>query len=392
MENDRFAKKRNSLVGGGLAKFEGAEAADQFARRQSSYTSRVRQSIPDIRFDEHGVPISTRQLQARAGAGSSGSLPRTGRRLSEQPRGPPGGSLHPPGKDGRLSQRRLSEQPRSLRSAAAANLSVRSLSRKFSPDDDDASETKANFTLPTNTRTGMFGTNRRWSVKPEWMKKPRRSSVKEEFIERNLSSTTSGQEPEMTSVSEEMAAATAGVDAVDNGEVSSTSESSSEDTDSSDSDAAPEHSSEEATVAKQDENTKEQPGKEETNGAQVNGHSPTQEESREMTPTMKVSNKEEKKEKKKGEGNTPNKNGRQRRKKRKGKLERVNSGSPDPMPPRPPPPPLPVQMCLVEPESSSSDEECDEVIITQYGKQRIFVSKLYHVFETTNGPLKSDRA
>ena len=86
MDEDRFNRKRNSLVGGGLAKFEGAQAADQFARRQSSYQNRVRQSIPDIRFDENGMPISTRQLQARSHSLAGGSLySRDGyRRGSEQ--------------------------------------------------------------------------------------------------------------------------------------------------------------------------------------------------------------------------------------------------------------------------------------------------------------------
>ena len=64
------------------------------------------------------------------------------------------------------------------------------------------------------------------------------------------------------------------------------------------------------------------------------------------------------------------------------------------MPPRPPPPPLPIQMCDVSDffdASSSSDDEDGEVIRTQYGKQKLFVSKFDHVFQNSNGPLLDGR-
>ena len=89
----------------------------------------------------------------------------------------------------------------------------------------------------------MFGTNRRWNVKPEWMKK-RKSSLKEEFIEKNLSnlellSPTSPKEleEEMSSILEEMAPPSAektgsASDDVDGGDHSESRSSASE-TDSS---------------------------------------------------------------------------------------------------------------------------------------------------------------
>ena len=56
----------------------------------------------------------------------------------------------------------------------------------------------------------------------------------------------------------------------------------------------------------------------------------------------------------------------------------------DVLPRRPLPPPLPVQMCNVSDylESSSSEEE--DVIVTKYGKQIIFVSNYCHVFKPVN--------
>ena len=141
---ERFVRKRNSIVGDAMAKFEGADAANKFARRQSLYSRSVRQSIPDIRFDEHGVPISTRQLFARSQSivGVGGS--------SEQ--------------------------------------NVRRLSKSFSSDDDEAhAGVKTNFTVPSTTRASLLGSNRRWSIRPDWMaNKKRRPSAQEEFIEKNL--------------------------------------------------------------------------------------------------------------------------------------------------------------------------------------------------------------
>ncbi len=372
-ESDRFSKKRNSLVGGGLAKFESPEAADQFARRQSSYNTRVRQSIPDIRFDENGMPISTRQLQAR-----SMSLA--------------GGSLQPPAAGGgryNLGRRRMSEQPRK---SPGAEKKVRSLSKKFSLVDDE--ELKTNFTIPTNTRTGMFGTNSRWSVKPEWMKK-RRSSVKEEFIEKNLSNLellsprTSADEPEgeMTSISEEVGPP--GEDPFDatkreneqnktEDESSSFESISSTSDDSSDSDS--DVTKEAKTATGKDENGEQRQEKDES---RVDKN--TKEEMVEAALASEVSHRngdapEEKKKVKLG------------RKKHKSGSKKRKHQAENGLPPRPPPPPLPVEMCDVtalDMTSSSSDE--DDVTVTQYGKQRMFVSKFYHVFETSNGPLRDNR-
>ena len=141
---ERFVRKRNSIVGDAMAKFEGADAANKFARRHSLYSRSVRQSIPDIRFDEHGVPISTRQLIARSQsiAGVGGS--------SKQ--------------------------------------DVRRLSKSFSSDVDEVhGGAKTNFPIPSTTRAGLLGSNRRWSIRPDWMaNKKRRPSAQEEFIEKNL--------------------------------------------------------------------------------------------------------------------------------------------------------------------------------------------------------------
>ena len=361
MNEDRFTKKRNSLVGGGLAKFEGAQAADKFARRQSSYQSRVRQSIPDIRFDENGMPISTRQLQAR-----SHSLV--------------GGSLY--SRDG---YRRGSEQ------LTGGDKNVRKLSKKFSAEEEE--EMKANFTIPANSRAGMFGTNRRWNMKPEWMKK-RKSSLKEEFIEKNLSnlellSPTSPKDPEeeMSSILEEMTPSGdektgsvsddvgGGNHSDENGSRSSSSETESSAFSEEGSDSEGEDSNSEGAVGDESRDvdadvTNE--GEEDEIVAHGEGNG-------EVLP---LENKAERKILK------PSKKKRRKSKKRK------KSGSKDEMPPRPPPPPLPVQMCDVSDffdESFSSDDDGEEVIRTQYGKQKLFVSTFDHVFENNNGPLLDGR-
>ena len=360
MDEDRFNRKRNSLVGGGLAKFEGAQAADQFARRQSSYQNRVRQSIPDIRFDENGMPISTRQLQARSHSLVAGSL------------------------YSRDGYRRGSEQ------LIGGEKNVRKLSKKFSAEEEE--EMKANFTIPSNSRAGMFGTNRRWNVKPEWMKK-RKSSLKEEFIEKNLSnlellSPTSPKEmeEEMSSILEEMAPPSgektgSASDDVDGGDHTdgkeSRSRSSASETDSSEfseegSDSEGEDSNSDGAI---EEDESRDVDADATNDREEDDTAVHREGSGEV---LHLENKCERKILKSS-----------KKKRRKSKRSK-KSGSNDDMPPRPPPPPLPIQMCDVSDfidASSSSDDEDGEVIRTQYGKQKLFVSKFDHVFQNSNGPL-----
>ena len=364
MDEDRFNRKRNSLVGGGLAKFEGAQAADQFARRQSSYHNRVRQSIPDIRFDENGMPISTRQLQARSHSLVAGSL------------------------YSRDGYRRGSEQ------LISGEKNVRKLSKKFSAEEEE--EMKANFTIPSNSRAGMFGTNRRWNVKPEWMKK-RKSSLKEEFIEKNLSnlellSPTSPKElkEEMSSILEEMAPASGektgsasndvdGGDHTDGNE--SRSRSSASETDSSE--FSEEGSDSEGEDSNSDRAIKEDESRDVDADARNDGEEDETAVHREGNGDVQpLENKCERKILKSS-----------KKKRRKSKRSK-KSGSHDEMPPRPPPPPLPIQMCDVSDffdASSSSDDEDGEVIRTQYGKQKLFVSKFDHVFQHSNGPLLDGR-
>ena len=371
MAEDRFTKKRHSLVGGGLARFEGAEAADEFARRQSSHRTRVRQSIPDIRFDETGMPISTRQLQARShslAGGSGGSL------LQARSHSLAGGSLlhgyRPRGSE---------HLP-----TPGAEKNVRKLSKKFSTEDEE--ELKANFTLPASSRAGMLGTNRRWNVKPDWMKK-RKSSLKEEFIEKNLSnlellSPTSPKEgdDDITSISEELvppsgekrnSSSDRGCH-VDDGSGDASSSGSGYETDSSGSDnedgasSSDEHDSRDRNEAQDDNADVTDNG----DGREGEKHHEDGEETviMENTSGRKLSTKK-------------------KRRKSKRSKKSTSEGS-DKIPPRPPPPPLPIQMCDVSDffeGSSSSDEE--DVIRTQYGKQKMYVSELYHVFENSNGPL-----
>ena len=375
MDQDRFSKKRHSLIGGGLAKFEGAEAADQFARRQSSYHTKVRQSIPDIRFDNHGMPISTRQLQARSHSLAGGSLFPADRRYSGD--GLRRGSDFIP---------------------VGWEKNVRKLSKKFSCGDDE--ELKANFTIPENTRTGMFGTNRRWSVKPEWMKK-RKSSVKEEFIEKNLSNLTllspaspKAQE-EMSSISEELAPSsdekiTLVSDKVDNGDdpdgkMDNDDSSSCSETDSSYeeecSDSDKEQSDNDENIAEAESESKQDDVKEIKKEVDDNGEIVDNENHDEV---MVLNNAEVKTLEK------PLKSRKKRRKSKKNKKSATNGD----LPPRPPPPPLAVQMCditLFQEEESRSSDDDDDTIRTQYGKQKIFVSNCYHIFETSNGPLNESR-
>ena len=164
--SSRFSRKRNSIVGDAMAKFEGSAAADRFARRNSTLSAQMRQSVPDIRFDEHGIPISTRQLLARS-ASLAGSEPRLDN----------------------LAQLPANQKRRSIAAGMAPSSgddrSVRRLSKRFSLADEDL---KVNFTVPSNqSRAALLGSNRRWSIKPDWMTKRRKSSIKEEFIEKNLS-------------------------------------------------------------------------------------------------------------------------------------------------------------------------------------------------------------
>ena len=364
MDDDRFNRKRNSLVGGGLAKFEGAQAADQFARRQSSYQNRVRQSIPDIRFDENGMPISTRQLQARSHSLVAGSL------------------------YSRDGYRRGSEQ------LISGEKNVRKLSKKFSAEEEK--EMKANFTIPSNSRAGRFGTNRRWNVKPEWMKK-RKSSLKEEFIEKNLSnlellSPTSPKEleEEMSSILEEMAPQSGektglasndvdGGDHTDGNE--SRSRSSVSETDSS------EFSEEGSDSEGEDSNSDRAIEEDESRDVDVDATNDGEEDE---TAVHREGNGEVLPLQNKSERKILKSSKKKRRKSKRSK----KSGSHDEMPPRPPPPPLPIQMCDVSDffdASSSSDDEDGEVIRTQYGKQKLFVSKFDHVFQHSNGPLLDGR-
>ena len=357
MDEDRFARKRNSLVGGGLAKFEGAQAADQFARRQSSYQNRVRQSIPDIRFDENGMPISTRQLQARSHSLADGSL------------------------YSRDGYRRGSEQ------LTGGEKNVRKLSKKFSAEEE---EMKANFTIPSNSRAGMFGTNRRWNVKPEWMKK-RKSSLKEEFIEKNLSNlellspkSPKEMKEEMSSILEEMAPSSgektgSASDDVDGGDHSDGNESRSSASETDSSAISEEGSDSEGEDSSSDRAIEEDESRDVDADARNDGEKDETAVHREGNGDVQpLENKSERKILKSS-----------KKKRRKSKRSK-KSGSHDEMPPRPPPPPLPIQMCDVSDfidTSSSSDDEDGEVIRTQFGKQKLFVSKFDHVFQNSNGPL-----
>ena len=372
MDQDRFAKKRNSLVGGGLAKFEGAEAAEQFARRQSSYHTRVRQSIPDIRFDEHGMPISTRQLQARSHSLAGGSLFPTDRRYSRD--GLRRGSDFIP---------------------AGGEKNVRKLSKKFSSEEEE--ELKANFTIPENTRAGMFGSNSRWSVKPEWMKK-RRSSTKEEFIEKNLSnlemlSPTSPKEEEMASISEELVPSSEQQNDLVSDNVIDEDDTGNMEDNSSSSETTTGSSSDEDYCESDEENYKSDCNISETDiEPKRDVEKNTEKEGDSGDEKIDVANQDEAMVLKHAQATLQEKPRKSRKKTRKSKKSKKSRSNAD-LPTRPPPPPLPIQMCDItqfQDELSSSDED-EDTIRTQYGKQKMFVSKCYHVFETTNGPLNEDR-
>ena len=363
MDRERYFKKRTSLVGGGLATFEGAAAADQFASRQSSYRSRVRQSIPDIRFDEHGMPISTRQLLARSHSLVEGSLFPADRRLN---------------RDGTR---------RAFEHVDNAEKNVRKLSKKFSLTDEE--ELKANFTIPANTRTGMFGTNRRWSTVPEWMKK-RPSSVKEEFIEKNLSNLemllpTYRKEvkDEMESILEEMASSVGEkTRSVSENEEDSRSkdESSTSGTGSSSEECSDSEDGQFRSDGSVGDKTKKFDERETQSTIEDNENALNTENPEEIVTLGTVGTESEREQPISG--------------KRRSKFEKKKkSGTKEDVLPRPPPPPLPIQMCDVTDfwDAPSSSDEDDDTVLTQYGKQKMFVNTCYHVFETSNGPLKDGR-
>ena len=366
---ERFVRKRNSIVGDAMAKFEGADAANKFARRHSLYSRSVRQSIPDIRFDEHGVPISTRQLIARSQSivGVGGS--------SEQ--------------------------------------NVRRLSKSFSSDDDEAhAGVKTNFTVPSTTRAGLLGSNRRWSIRPDWMaNKKRRPSAKEEFIEKNLQNIEILPPSMRRSSSEETDRETPDIerqvleDIVDESEESEIdSESGSETSESdgagsessnflsclssgleeekSDSEcenlddeifiAAVENVSEIAAIEEESDKLKNTPGRRECKSERRRSNAERHEsksDRRHSKSERRQSNSERR---------------RSNAERRKSRDRRRSSAKEDILPPRPSPPPLPIQMCNVSDYWNSSGSEDEETTFTKYGKQKLFVSHRFHVFEFRN--------
>ena len=377
---ERFVRKRNSIVGDAMAKFEGAEAANKFARRHSLYSRAVRQSIPDIRFDEHGVPISTRQLFARSqsivGVGSS----------SEQ--------------------------------------NVRRLSKSFSTDDDDASDgvtggVKPNFTIPSTTRAGMLGSNRRWSIRPDWMaNKKRRPSAKEEFIEKNLknieilppslrrSSSSEETDKETPDIERQVLE-----DIADESEESEIDSGSGSET-SSESDGAQSESSnflsclssglEEEKSDLECENLDDEifttavenvsdivAIEEEIDELKKKEHEIAGErrESKSERRRSHAERRESKSDRRHSKSERRQSNPERRRsnaERRKSRDRRRSSAKEDMLPPRPSPPPLLIQMCNVSDYWNSSSSEDEDTIVTKYGKQKLFVSNRFHVFEFRN--------
>ena len=377
---ERFVRKRNSIVSDAMAKFEGAEAANKFARRHSLYSRTVRQSIPDIRFDEHGVPISTRQLSARsqsiAGVGSS----------SEQ--------------------------------------NIRRLSKSFSTDDDDASDgvsggVKPNFTIPSTTRAGMLGSNRRWSIRPDWMaNKKRRPSAKEEFIEKNLQNieilppsslrrSSSSEETDRETPDIERQVLEDIADESEESEIDSesgsetSSESNGPESESSNflsclssgleeekSDLECENLDDEIFTTAV-ENVSEFAAIEEIDELKKSEQKITPER-RESKSERRLSNAEGRESKsyrrhsKSERRQSIPERRRSNAERRKSRDRRRSSAKEDMLPPRPSPPPLPVQMCNVSDYWNSSSSEDKDTIVTKYGKQKLFVSSCFHVFEFRN--------
>ena len=361
-------RKRNSIVGDAMARFEGSAAADQFARRHSTYTGALRQSIPDIRFDAHGVPVSTRQLLGR-----SHSL----------------------------------ADPHAVL-ASGVEFNIRRLSKStsgFSEDALDAGEApKPNFTLPTVTRAGMLGSNRRWSIRPDWMSnKRRRSSAKEEFIEKNLQNI---EIPPPKSPHTEPQRSWS-----EDGELSTTPES---ETTHTLEDIADE--SEESSVIDSDSSTDFSASEEETKSELflsclssepedeiTNNVNEAKDDEDEIFVEVaenaadivafangfeEHTNDAEPGEKNKhpvSERRRHSKSERRKSHRRKSRDGRRASAAEDTMPPRPPPPPLLLQMCRVQDQSSSSDEQEEDTVLTQYGRQRMFVSTCHHVFQFSDG-------
>ena len=368
---ERFVRKRNSIVGDAMAKFEGADAANKFARRHSLYSRSVRQSIPDIRFDEHGVPISTRQLIARsqsiAGVGSS----------NEQ--------------------------------------NVCRLSKSFSSDDGEGhGDVKTNFTVPLTTRAGMLGSNRRWSIRPDWMaNKKRRPSAQEEFIEKNLQNIEILPPSMRRSSSEETDRGTPDIerqvleDIVDESEESEidsesgskTSESDGAGSESSNflsclssgledekSDSECENLDDEIFTAAV-ENVSEIAAIEEESDKLRNTPERRESKSESERRRSNAEERESKSDRRHSKSERRQSNSERRRsnaEKRKSSDRRRSSAKEDILPPRPSPPPLPIQMCNVSDYWDDSDSEDDETIVTKYGKQKLFVSRCFHVFEFRN--------
>lgn len=369
-----------------MAKFEGAAAADKFARRQSTYSSAVRQSIPDIRFDEHGVPISTRQLTSRSRSGS--------------------GSHND-----------------AVNCSSLEKQNVRRLSKSFSSDGEDDNAVggvKTNFTVPTSTRAGMLGSNRRWSIRPDWMTSTkRRLSVKEEFIEKNLKNVEIPP-PRTPSLSRRSSSEETDRDVPDlehqylEDIADESEESESESSAESDSSHSNETGSESSnfasclssepeeekididTVAKGDDEIFLEAVETVSEIAELE----VEKESEEVAPldrrqsqsnrrqSTKAERRESKSERRHSKSDRRLSNSERRKsnlERRKSKDRRRSSVKDDVMPPRPPPPPLLVQMCNVSDywDSSSSDEE--NTIVTKYGKQKIYVSDFHHEFELCNG-------
>ncbi len=306
--NRRFSRKRNSIVGDAMAKFEGSAAADRFARRNSTLSAQMRQSVPDIRFDEHGIPISTRQLLARS-ASLAGSEPRLDN----------------------LGQLPANQKRRSIAAGMAPSSgddkSVRRLSKRFSLADDDL---KVNFTVPSNqSRAALLGSNRRWSIKPDWMTKRRKSSIKEEFIEKNLSN-------------------------IDLEPASPTKRQNSQNSESSDDSKTHSTSQSFDELDLLDENDENfQKAEHVTSDSSADSEASDSE----------------------GEFQIPDEG-----------VAEINDANGL----RPPPLPLPVEMCIVS-DCEEEEEEEDGLLYTQYGKQRFYISNLQHVFKISNGPLKDPK-
>ena len=383
---ERFMKKRNSIVGDAMAKFEGAAAADKFARRHSTYNRAVWQSIPDIRFDEHGVPISTRQILAR-------------------------------------SQSLVGSSDAGVNDGAYIEQNVRRLSKSFLADDKDAAvgTSKANFTIPATTRAGMLGSNRRWSVRPDWMyQKKRRPSVKEEFIEKNmknveipppsLSRKSSSEETGVDPHDVEHQILEDIVDESEESEFDSESDSGPSVSDSKDSESSNFQScfSSELEEENSDFDTGKEITKEEdeifieavenvseivlqaNDSESAKDSSVTSqgiaEERRQSKGEIRRSNTEKRESKSdrrnsKSERRQSNSERRRSNAERRRSKDRRSSVKDDVLPPKPPPPPLPVQMCDVSDYWDSSSSEEDDVIVTKYGKQKIYTSNGHHVFE-----------